>query len=323
MTTIRQLALLPNTKDKLIKQTTSPRKVVGRFLLLGAGVQSSTLAEMIVEGDCERVDMAIFADTGNEPPWVYAQVDYLKERLASVNVPLETVNNGHILNDLMGFRHEWKRFASIPLYTVDANGKRGMLRRQCTNEYKIRPVDDAVLNWLIENQHAKVDSIGRRRVNRDIAVEYVYGISQDENQRAKTYMGSERDPKWKHHVYPLLDKQMTRRDCIVYLMVNDLKIPRKSSCLICPYHEDEFFRDLHDNIPDLFEKICQFDDWTRSDEAQDIHFAKVKSEVYVHRSCVPLRNIDWSNPQGRQVHPIFAELLNNTCGSDGGFSCWS
>ena len=42
-----------------------------RFLSLGAGVQSSTLALMIANGELEPVDSAIFADTGWEPRKVY------------------------------------------------------------------------------------------------------------------------------------------------------------------------------------------------------------------------------------------------------------
>lgn len=34
---------------------------------LGAGVQSSTMAIMAAKGDLPPVDVAIFADTGNEP----------------------------------------------------------------------------------------------------------------------------------------------------------------------------------------------------------------------------------------------------------------
>ena len=47
-----------------------------RFLSLGAGVQSSTLALMIAHGELEPVDAAIFADTGWEPKKVYVWLDW-------------------------------------------------------------------------------------------------------------------------------------------------------------------------------------------------------------------------------------------------------
>ena len=52
-----------------------------RFLSLGAGVQSSTLALMIAHGELEPVDAAIFADTGWEPKKVYAWLDWLEKQL--------------------------------------------------------------------------------------------------------------------------------------------------------------------------------------------------------------------------------------------------
>jgi 3'-phosphoadenosine 5'-phosphosulfate sulfotransferase (PAPS reductase)/FAD synthetase len=44
---------------------------------LGAGVQSSTMAIMAAKGDLPPVDVAIFADTGNEPKAVYTYLNYL------------------------------------------------------------------------------------------------------------------------------------------------------------------------------------------------------------------------------------------------------
>lgn len=120
-------------------QPVPDRLCVGRFLHLGAGVQSSTRAEMIFEGELDRIDAAIFADTGNEPPWVYGQVWYLAGRLAAVNIPLIVVmkSSGGLLADAMT---PGGRFASMPLFTKNpTTGQIGMLRRQCTAEYKIAP----------------------------------------------------------------------------------------------------------------------------------------------------------------------------------------
>jgi hypothetical protein len=91
----RQLMLfdLYNYIDKTIPQPIPERQKVARFLHLGAGVQSSTLVEMVVEGELEPVDYVLFADTGDEPPWVYKQVVYLTNRLSTVNIPLIITRN--------------------------------------------------------------------------------------------------------------------------------------------------------------------------------------------------------------------------------------
>lgn len=114
------------------------------YLSLGAGVQSGTLVEMIVEGQLPLIDVAIFADTGDEPDYVYEHVDYLRSRLSGVGIPLETVKKGNIVKDTQGK----SRFAAIPVFTV-IDGKVGKLRRQCTREYKIEPIEKLIRQKLL------------------------------------------------------------------------------------------------------------------------------------------------------------------------------
>jgi hypothetical protein len=55
------------------------------------------------------------------------------------------VSNGHIRKDALDPAH---RFASMPLFTLGPHGERGMARRQCTTEYKIRPIKAEVRRRL-------------------------------------------------------------------------------------------------------------------------------------------------------------------------------
>ena len=68
------------------------RDVELRVLSLGAGVQSSTLLFKVLHEEIAPVDIAIFADTGNEPKEVYDWVDYLKKE-AKGKVEIRTVHN--------------------------------------------------------------------------------------------------------------------------------------------------------------------------------------------------------------------------------------
>ena len=49
-----------------------------KVLSLGAGVQSTTLALMINQGELPMVDCAVFADTKGEPKYVYDHLNWLK-----------------------------------------------------------------------------------------------------------------------------------------------------------------------------------------------------------------------------------------------------
>lgn len=315
-----KVAIKPPKKKKKRKASKSPkqREVVADFVLLGAGVQSSTIVEMIVLGELEKPEAVIFADTGNEPPWVYEQVAYLRKRLEGINIPLVLVENGHIIDDL---RLALKRFASMPLYTLSRKGKKGMLRRQCTNEYKIVPADNYVKNWMIENEHgkwSKPDKNGRirRLIHPRKAVRYWYGITTEESFRmAKSH-------SWRLNHYPLIEKKMSRTDCVKWLTEHSLPIPKKSSCIVCPYHGDEFWFMLYKDEPDVFEFACKFDDSLR-DPDSDYYFQRSRDSVYLHKSCKPLREIDFETLMDKKKRDALKlELvLSRPCGFDGGFSC--
>ncbi len=49
-------------------------------LNLGAGVQSSAVLLMSIEGVLPKLDCAVFADTRWEPPAVYKQLDWLRSK---------------------------------------------------------------------------------------------------------------------------------------------------------------------------------------------------------------------------------------------------
>jgi hypothetical protein len=264
-----------------------PRNEVARFISLGAGVQSSTLVEMYVQGDLgdKPLDGVIFADTGDEPEWVYKQVNYLSERLKTTPTPLVIVSTGSLIDDIMTGK---KRFASMPLWVISKDtGLPGMLRRQCTSEYKIQPIRSYILNWLLERDHAHIVSRPSRPANRRVKpgtlVTQHIGISLDEFERA---CQSERDPKWVHNDYPLISKRMRREDCVKYLQERGLRVPNKSSCKRCPYHDDPYWLSLP---PNDFEEACVFDDWIRTPEGRKR--LNISGLAYLHRSCQPLRAV--------------------------------
>jgi hypothetical protein len=275
------------------------RQCAGRFLHLGAGVQSSALVEMVVAGELEAVDAVLFADTGDEPPWVYRQVWYLAERLATVGIPL-VVNMKSVHGLRADSMADASRFVSMPLYTKDPEaGNIGQMRRQCTKEYKIQPNHDWLLDWLMRHHHARciTTKTGPRRiVNRTVYIESWYGISLDEWDRA-----GQRGPTWQRAVYPLIERRMHRTDCVRWLRANGLPVPKKSSCIVCPFHDTAYWLDLHLNYPDLFDEACAYDDWLRTPDAQRKLVRNMRQPVYLHPSCVPLREVNF---QSSNIVPV-------------------
>lgn len=272
------------------------------YLSLGAGVQSGTLVEMIVEGKLPPVDLVIFADTGDEPDYVYRYVDYLQSRLSGLNIPFEIVSNGNIIKDI----HRVKgRFVAIPVFTF-TNGKIGRLRRQCTNEYKILPIEKRIRQKMLELGKAKKYKNGAIHVNKGINVIGLLGLSLDEVQRMRPSR-----IRWIKLEWPLIDLRMTRHDCKLWLQRYGLPIPKKSSCRICPFHNDRHFRDMRDNYPDDWRHVVGIDHFLRSGNSR--FSATAKGALYLHRQCISLDEVDLSTPQDRGQIEMFGECDSGYC----------
>ena len=148
-------------------------------LSLGGGVQSSVMALMAGEGAFDRVpDCAIFADTRWEPPSVYEHIEWLAGHLL---FPLHVVDNGRSLReDVKALtNHSGSRsYVDIPVYLKGSDGKGdGIGRRQCTTNYKVRPIRRRIRELLGLRP--------RQRVPATTTVELWLGISTDEAIRMK------------------------------------------------------------------------------------------------------------------------------------------
>ncbi len=265
---------------------------------LGAGLQSSVLVEMVVEGDLPPVDFVIFADTGDEPNYVYNQVEYLKGRLSSVDIPLVTVHKSNMVDDL----YDGRRFAALPLFIVtekqvDGFGfttqdqRIGRGKRQCTREYKIEPIHKHIKQELLKRGLAKQRKNGIY-VKKGVQVESWLGITLDEVERMKPSR-----TWWEYCRWPLVEKRMTRNGCQIWLEDRSLTVPQKSSCIRCPFHDDRHYAGMKQSRPHDWNTVVDFDDDLRSGRLRLT--TTVNGQLYLHRSCVPLRNVDLVSNNGQ------------------------
>lgn len=265
---------------------------------LGAGLQSSVLVEMVVEGDLPPVDVAIFADTGDEPQYVYDQVDYLRGRLDSVGIPLDTVQQSDMVDDL----YKQGRFAALPLFIVqekEISGfgakstvqKIGRGKRQCTHEYKITPIEKHLRQLLLRRGLAHQQTQGLY-VNKEALVESWLGITLDEVERMKPCRTWFINFRW-----PLIDMRMTRQDCVRWLQERNLPVPEKSSCKRCPYHDNAYWRSMRDRYPDDWMEMIRFDKDLRDGTLRLT--ATSKGELFLHRECIPLSEVNIETQKGQ------------------------
>jgi len=245
-----------------------PHPATLHALSLGAGVQSTAIALMVAEGVISRPDCAIFSDTGWEPAAVYRHLDWL-ERV--VPFPVHRVTGGNIRHDMMSSALDGARWAGPPLYTLDASGSKGRLRRLCTREYKLLPIMRKVkeLFGLRKGQH-----VGLRKV------EQWLGISTDENQRARPA-----DETWVRVRWPLLELDVSRQGCVEWMSAMGYPIPPRSSCIGCPYHSDAEWARMKRDRPDEWEDACLIDDTVREGVRGTTDL------LFTHRSRQPLRGV--------------------------------
>ena len=269
-----------------------------RVLSLGAGVQSTTLYLMAVEGAVgPKPDVAIFADTCAEPPWVYQHLDWL-ERGFGDSIPIRRVSAGDLVADVLRSRDGRSRFASLPLYVRSKDGGRAsMLRRQCTREYKIDPINREIRRLL-------GITTGQRAAGRYDVEEWI-GISLDEVQRCKPSRH-----RWITTRWPLVaELQIRRHQCTGWLAERGYPEPRRSSCVICPFHDDRFWAWLKKNHPGQFGRAAAFDREVRKGKLRCVN-----EDAYLHRSLLPLDEIDFGEDTSNQLELAFGNECEGVCG---------
>ena len=109
-------------------------------------IQSTTLALMIEKGEIPMVDCAIFSDVGAEPKLVYKHLDWLEKQLS---YPIHKVQWRNLKEDIISAsKGEYTAFTA-PFFSKNIDsGKKSMLRRQCTGDYKLKPINQKVRQLL-------------------------------------------------------------------------------------------------------------------------------------------------------------------------------
>ena len=281
-----------------------PTETEYTVLNLGAGVQSSCLALMCERGEITpKPDFAVFADTGAEPDSVYKWLDWLESQLS---FPVICVSYGSLLDVSLtpvvtsrGPRKgETRMRRDIPLFGMDSNGKQAAaLGRSCTADYKIRPIIREIKRRC-----------GVKRGSKDLTVTQMIGISYDEMQRMK-----DSNQAWTQHRWPLIEQRIRRHDCIAWMRNHGYPEPPRSACFFCPFHSDEEWRRLRDDEPHEFERAIKFDHEIR--EGFRRHPGQMRMEVYLHKSCKPLSEIDFDNDEdkGQETWDFLSEC-EGMCG---------
>ena len=185
---------------------------IGSIFSFGSGVQSTAIF-LLINYEPERLlkiighlpEYIFFADTGAENQESLTNF----EKCKSVSkIPMIKVKN-HERNALNSHR-------DVPVFFKGG----GHMQRQCTSEWKIKPIDREI---------SKLYPAKRCTKNIKRIVGKWLGISIDEISRIK-----ESRTKSIENIYPLIELNLSRNDCYKILKKYNWKAV-KSSCYMCPY----------------------------------------------------------------------------------------
>ena len=235
----------------------------------GGGTQSCAIGALIVQGRLPKPDVCVIADTGRERQNTWDYLDNtLRPNLAKVGVAIARVTAteyGYYSNELF-----INNKLTIPYINQEYNPP---MRASafCSGNWK----RDAIENFIRK-------SLGWKRSEYCLWI----GFSRDEGRRI-TKMQSGKDYPEGLISFPLLDARMTRRECVKLVESMGWPTPPRSACWMCPNNSDYEWRDIIKNRPDEFKKAVELE--------REIHL--IDPDAWLHRSCVPLDQVDFSQPE--------------------------
>ncbi|HNQ32014.1 MAG TPA: hypothetical protein PKJ68_06025 [Candidatus Woesebacteria bacterium] len=266
-----------NVSD-IIKQLYKPQENALKVISLGWGVQSFTLAAMVALGELPPVDFVIHADTTHESSWTYAFAEKATPWLEAHGVKVVTVQPAETKN--RAFDDYGGVF--IPAYTFSSKGN-AQLNRQCTGDWKIAPMRRYF-----------------QKVRNGRPIEMWLGITTDEIQRAKTS-----DVKYIQNRFPLIEKNMSRFDCVAWLTAHNLEVPKRSSCTFCPYHNTENWKLIMSSEPDRKEAI---------EHDRAIRKVRPPFDLFIHPARVPIDEIDFRTAEEKGQLSLWDNECDGICG---------
>ena len=253
------------------------------FFSFGGGGQSTGIALLLIHHPEKFVEKGLtlpeninFADTGAEPAAVYKHIELMQKLLVQAGYKFNVCRNVDKDDNFIPIDQGERGPSTVPLFTRTPEGV-GMLRRQCTNEFKIRPLTKAIRESLGYKPKEKVKD----------SVKLWLGISCDESQRMRTNKTT-----WIDNVYPLIELGLSRPHCTALGQHYLGYAPPKSACYFCPFTNHERWLSMRQTDPETFDKAVKFDERVRDLPT----FGKSNYPCFIHSSATPLKSAVLDQP---------------------------
>lgn len=263
-----------------------------KILSCGAGMQSTALAlmscanKLLTENRDDGFnftfidqvpiyDAVLFCDLGLEPDWVMSQVYFIKAACEWAGIPFYILKS-QLYEDYMSDFGE-RRVVSIPFWSVDEDGKKGKMMRNCTLDYKINLMQKFIRSELLGYEK------GQRTKQEDLkAHEMHLGFSKEEERRCK-----ENPHKMFFNKFPLCEMNLFRANNYAYIRDVWGLETKASACCFCPFHTNYFFKHIKDNYNHDYEKTVEFDEMLEKEQPK----TKIRSKLYISKSRKRIKDL--------------------------------
>lgn len=200
---------------------------------------------------------------------------WLKKLEKLLPFPVIRVTNGRLSATFK------EKFCHLPTFKLSRRGKVSMGKRQCTRHFKLKPI-----YRLLRETYLAVAS-------RPVVL--WVGITTDEISRVKPARVKYIQNRW-----PFIEQERNRHWCESWLKARGLNHVAKSACFYCPLHSDASWRTLPANE---MRRAIRVDNWLRLNRGE-----------YLHQSCKPLSEIDFSTEEERGQLNMFNNECEGMCG---------
>lgn len=252
-----------------------------KILSFGAGMQSTALALMSCDNAIAKklnqpmpfpkvpiYDFVVICDLGFEPPWVMQQAEFVAKICESVGISYRCLD-APLYQDLMRDFGK-KRVVSIPWWTLDEEGHKSKMPRNCTLDYKVD-----LISKFIRWEALGYKKGQRLREEDKKAHEMHMGFGYEEKKRCK-----ENPNPMFINKFPLVDMKLERKRNYAYIKDVWGLATKASACCFCPFHRNYFFQYLKEQEPDTYHQLLDVDNLLRDNSPKP----PTKSKLFISRS---------------------------------------
>lgn len=118
---------------------------------------------------------------------------------------------------------------------------------------------------------------------------------------------------WCRHRWPLIEREMSRHDCLRWLERRGFPQPPRSACTYCPFHSDHEWRRLKRDEPDAFAEAVTFERDLQRLHADNNPKGRLIGTPFLHDSLRPLGEVDFSE-DSTQGQLKFGNECEGLCG---------